>query len=370
MRASLLCLPCLLSLAPVASAEAVRVAVARGASLRVEGKALTVRTPGTNPGTAVASPLSLEMVGPFVSTGDVLEALLILEDATGALSVNGVPMAGVAQISTEKGLLLAVDVVDLERYVAAVVGDEVPADWPAAALEAQSIATRTYVLQKKHTEHADAPYDVESTVISQVYRGRASMQAPAIAAAQRTQGQVLTFGGELAEAFFFASCVGTTETASSAFGHAQPYLTAVSCGVPSERAYWKRTVPLATVAKVFQSHGLVKGEVKDLVIETRTSTGRVATVQLSGASEQRSISGNELRRILGYSTLPSLDFKVEKSPAGWIFTGQGSGHGVGLCQWCARDMAANGQPATEILEHFYPGTHVEPLRPALLAAKP
>jgi stage II sporulation protein D len=367
MRALLPALFVLVAALPV-RAETIRVAVARGTSLRIEGRALALRVSPDGPGTAIKSPVTFDMVGPFVSSGERLEPALFLSDAEDSLTINGMPLGGAAEVTTDKGSLLAIDIVDLERYVAAVVGSEMPTDWPAAALQAQAIAARTYVLRRKRTEPPATTYDVEATVASQVYRGRASLEAPAVAAARETAGKVLMFGEDLAEAFFFASCVGTTEEAATAFGHAEPYLKPVSCQLGSDVATWTRTIPLEKAAQLFAASGLFRGELTDMSIETKSTTGRVAAAKLEGSMERRTVYGNDLRRALGYQTLPSLDFRVQRKGDSLVFSGHGAGHGVGLCQWCAREMAAHGKVADDILGHFYPGTRIQTA--TVLAAEP
>jgi stage II sporulation protein D len=353
-------LPILLLCSLTARADNVRVAVARGALLRVDGHALVVKARADGKGTPATSPLTLELVGPFISTGGQLESTLFIEDATGEITIDGVPLIGTAEIIVDKGALLAIDSVELERYVASVVGSEMPPDWPEGALQAQAIATRTYVLQKQRGEHPGVPYDVEATVISQVYRGRRSLAPGSVAAALATAGKVLRFEGRLVEAFFFGSCVGTTENAQDAFGHAAPYLKPVPCELASDApgAAWTRQVSLESATKLLQAAGALRGDLKAVEIQSRTATGRVATARLIGPEGAHVVTGTELRRFLGYATLPSLDLTVRKVGGALVFSGHGAGHGVGLCQWCAQGMAARGVQAEAILKHFYPGATI------------
>src|ERR1039457_781060 len=102
----------------------------------------------------------------------------------------------------------------LENYVRGVISAEMPAQWPAAALQAQAVAVRTYAL----TAHAGGSrFDVYSDTRSQVYRGPAAETASTNAAALATAGQIVTYGGQPASTYFFASSGGHTEDAQNAF---------------------------------------------------------------------------------------------------------------------------------------------------------
>ena len=72
---------------------------------------------------------------------------------------------------------------------------------------------------------------------------------------------------------------------------------------------------------------------------------------------------SEAGRLPGH--VPTKDFTLERFGSrlrgNLVFEGSGSGHGVGLCQWCARGRAVRGEPAERILGHFYPGTAIEKL---------
>ncbi len=104
--------------------------------------------------------------------------------------------------------------IPLERYVRGVIGEEMSSDWPAAALEAQAVASRTYAL----TAHAGgSQFDVYSDSRSQVYRGAAAESPATDAAVAATAGQILLYEGRPAISYYFASSGGMTESVQDAF---------------------------------------------------------------------------------------------------------------------------------------------------------
>ncbi|MEZ5994029.1 MAG: SpoIID/LytB domain-containing protein [Planctomycetota bacterium] len=96
----------------------------------------------------------------------------------------------------------AINVVDLEQYVAGVVGWEMIAGWPVEALKAQAIASRTYALfEMEHSRGSGRNWDVDDTTRYQVYGGVGPAANPkqwretanVRAAREGTAGEVLTF---------------------------------------------------------------------------------------------------------------------------------------------------------------------------------
>ena len=72
----------------------------------------------------------------------------------------------------------------------------------------------------------------------------------------------------------------------------------------------------------------------------------------------------EIRRALSESHLFSSAFVVDKTgnsdciPSGFIITGAGWGHGVGLCQIGAAMMGEKGYSYDKILLHYYKSAEI------------
>lgn len=349
-----------ITLALPLKAETIRVAVARGSTLELKGAELVCRSEPDAPPVALGAVAKFDAVGPFVSSGEQLAPALGVEDRTGApIRVGTVSLLGAAQVVAGRDGLVAIDHVDVETYVASVVGSEMSASWPAAALEAQAIAARTYVLKKKAAAKADQPYDVEATVMHQVYKGAQSIDARTAAAAEKTRGVVLDWDGQLADAFFFASCSGKTESALAAFGSGQPYLVPTSCegGEQAPKLRWTQRLSFAKLSSALKAQALVADEVTHLEVSKRTETGRIAQSRATLRNGTKVfIPGADLRRAIGYTVMQSLDAELSTKGDDVVLTGRGAGHGVGLCQWCAKGRALAGDSAETILARAYPGT--------------
>ncbi|RPH65531.1 MAG: SpoIID/LytB domain-containing protein [Myxococcaceae bacterium] len=247
--------------------------------------------------------------------------------------------------------VLLVNVLPMEDYVAAVLGGEMPVSFPTEALKAQAVAARTYALQRK-IEVLGQPVHLGSSVLAQVYGGVNRENPRTRAAAAATAGQILTFQLAPIEAYFHASCEGSTETGLDALSRDLPYLQSVACECrPGASTRWKADLDAAALERAFGGRG-------ELRVAARTGTGRVRRLELGG----RSLSGVEFRQRLGYDRVRSLAFDVSPTPGGGArLTGRGLGHGAGLSQWGAKEMADAGQDYRAILAHFYPGTELQTL---------
>jgi stage II sporulation protein D len=275
------------------------------------------------------------------------------------LRLDGRALPGRLQVFAERGALVAVNAVDLEQYVAAVVASEVPHRWPRQALRAQAVAARTFAVAQKIAQGPASRAHLGSSVLDQVYRNAAHPPRSAVEAAQATTGEVLTWGAAPIAAYFSASCGGVSESAEAAFNLAPgttPYIR--SGAEDADAKQWTVKVPLSGITEALRKARRMQAEIRDIAVQSRTASGRAQTLVLRTSAGPRPLQAVELRQLLGYGRLPSLLFEVKVEGGTAVFRGKGSGHGVGLCQWGARARAARGDGYREILAHYYPGAEI------------
>jgi stage II sporulation protein D len=187
--------------------------------------------------------------------------------------------------------------IPLERYVRGVVSAEVPSEWPAAVLQAQAIASRTYAL----TAHAGgARFDVYADTRSQVYRGAAAETPQTNAAVAATAGQIVTYAGAPAITYFFADSGGMTEDVQNAWpgSEPQPWLRGVSDPYDTGAgSHWKLSLSFATAAARLQ--GLVKGAFRGVEVLRRGHSPRILTAAILGSAGDTRVGGLELAARLG-----------------------------------------------------------------------
>jgi SpoIID/LytB domain protein len=189
--------------------------------------------------------------------------------------------------------------VPLERYVRGVIGAEMSPSWPAAALEAQAVASRTYAL----TAHAGgARFDVYSDTRSQVYNGAAAESAATNAAVAATGGQILLYGGKPSIAYFFASSGGMTESVQDGFpgSEAKPWLVGVIDPFEGTASRWEVELPFATAAR--RLRGLFKGTFHGIEVLRRGTSPRILTARVLGTVAANIVSGPALAGRLGLTS--------------------------------------------------------------------
>lgn len=228
----------------------------------------------------------------------------------------------------------------LEQYVAGVVAGEMPAVYELEALKAQAIAARTYALYKLKNE----TQQLKATVAHQVFydgKQRAERwkdeaekyEAKVQKAVKETEGKIATYRGEPISAMFHAASNGKTESARNYSGNDIPYLRSVTS--PEKETETERVV----------TQRWSVSELKAAQI-TRNDSGRVEQVTIG----DEKMTGRQLREVL---QLRSTDFQFKVDGDELVVTTRGYGHGVGMSQLGAQQMALAGKHAEEILQHYY-----------------
>ena len=277
----------------------------------------------------------------------------------GDITVNNLTVAGRVTIKRQNGRLMAINEVALEDYVKGVVPSEMSAAWHQEALKAQAMAARTYALYKIR-QNGKKDFDVTASTKDQVYKGRAGADGPAGRAVDETRGQVLAFQDEPILAAFFSTAAGPTEDALNVWSVDLPYLKGVECPFDMNSPYfqWRTDVWLPLLEQRLREEGFPVGVIAGLSPAFYTKAGRVSHVRILHSDGELHVKGEDLRRVLGYTVLASTQFDFEVVGFQIQFTGRGAGHGVGLCQWGAKELAEKGYSAEAIVRYYYPGAEI------------
>ncbi len=281
---------------------------------------------------------------------------------------------GDLRITIKKGRLVIVDILDLESYVDGIVEPELGSlNLPIEAMKSQIISSRSYALAM-HTCHPGESYEFCDSPHCQVYAGIGHSSPRLSKAIADARGWILTYHGRPAAAFFHHSCGGSTAAIEHVWpGPAIPYLRSVKDGRPAycsnaSFSRWTFHASRRMLKKCFaQERWLQPTEALD--------TLRVLPFPDDGRPRQVLIQGNGPRWVLadrmrhainkayGSEVLLSAFFEIKAEGDQFRFEGRGWGHGVGLCQSGAIEMARQHKTAAQILDHYYPGTKLQKLRP-------
>ncbi len=271
--------------------------------------------------------------------------------ATGKVSVELAKLRrsfpGALRVTAQGATLRLINVVDVEAYLPSVV--EAEADgFPSAALEAQAVVARTFaVTAKRHRDFA-----LCDLAHCQVYRGVTTNEAAHQAVEATANQLVLPAEGAALPTYFHASCGGHTSTAKEVFGEvaAGSAVADPSCATQT----WKFSAPKSKWASAFE----VKAKGAALEVLRKDAGGRALEVRVFG----RKMSGDSFLslagRAFGWRAIQSAHFTFTETRGAISLSGSGTGHGVGFCQLGARDLARRGASMEEILQHYFPESHV------------
>lgn len=276
------------------------------------------------------------------------------------------------RVNLTRAGLQAIQRVDLEAYVSGVLRGEASVLQTPAAREAMAIVARTWAVRWQRRHHTQG-FDFCSLTHCQVFHlpteGESNARSSIEPTARATSGQVLCYHGVLADPYFTACCGGTTEAAANVWpDRGQPYLSSNRdpyC-LGSSHATWRRVIPSETLDRVLRVilNMPIKVPLAGISVEKRDSSGRVQILRLVGGTGG-DIDANQFRyavdRRLGWGEIESNLYTVQWQGNGWVFLGRGLGHGVGLCQAGAEQMARMGSSVEKILSTYFPGTDIAPL---------
>jgi stage II sporulation protein D len=217
----------------------------------------------------------------------------------GVVSLGGKPYRGVLEFKAGVfSALQVINAVSLEDYLQGVVPAESPASWPAAALQAQAIAARTYAI----TTSRGGDFAQYADTRSQVYAG-VSVETPATnQAVASTRGQVVTYGGQPVTTYFFSTSGGRTENVENTplGSEPKPWLKSVDDpydGVSPRHRWTPATTTLARTGKKLR--GLYKGSFRGIKVLKRGASPRIMSAQVIGTKGSTTTDGATLRAKLG-----------------------------------------------------------------------
>jgi len=278
--------------------------------------------------------------------------------------VKTIGAAGVWRLAVSHGALRTVLMMDSERYVALALRGEAGAEEPIESLKAMAIAVRTFALENAERHRAEGFDLCDSTHCQALKFGTPSELVER--AVRETAGETLWYGARRALVFYTQNCGGTSEDASQAWpgthaeylkAHADPYCTRHGA------AQWHAEIAVADLERVAQDVGWkLPLRIDAVQVVRRTDEGRVLRLEFSWRGGGVPVTASSLRfalnRALGWNQLRSDWYSVSLRKGVLSFDGRGYGHGVGLCQAGATEMAAEGRSAAEILRFYFPGTQV------------
>jgi stage II sporulation protein D len=318
------------------------------------------------------------------------DAVFVKPAGGGSVSVNGKPYRGAVLFEAVTGGVIAINILDIDAYIKGVLPSEIGYLKPGQfeAYRAQAIASRSYALSKLEEKRGDL-YDLNATVMDQVYSGVLGEHEGASQAVDESRGLVCTFLGQPLKAYYCSCCGGHTADIRVAWPWKTPYpyLYGVRDTVPEQpgvslcrgsrhfrwRVHWsgstlsgilRRTLP--EELKVGRSS---VGRLAGLRVLGTALDGRALAVEIATDRGTYEVQGDRIRWVLKpdpasdailKSTLIKVDVALMGDRVASVeVLGGGNGHGVGMCQTGAIRMAELGYSGEGIIRHYYPGARID-----------
>ena len=250
-----------------------------------------------------------------------------------------------------------IETIPLEQYLIGVLSGEMPVSYELEALKAQAVAARTYTLKKMET-NKNNQFDIVDNTNDQMYLDNNYLKnawkenydsyiSKIKQAVNETSGEYLTYNGQIIKAFFFSTSSGKTENCKDVFGENLPYLVSVS-------STWDENSPSYLDKKIFSKKEFYEKlnlpYEENLNIEIiRNDTNSINTITINN----NELKGTEFRYELD---LKSTNIDINETDNNIEITSKGYGHGVGLSQYGAQQLALKGYKYDEILKYYYQGT--------------
>lgn len=282
---------------------------------------------------------------------------------------------------TAEGIVI-VNELSMEQYLYAVVPSEMPASYEQEALKVQAVCARSYAYnQSRNYAYPEYRAHVDDSTSFQVY-GNSKEQPSTIQAVDDTVGEMLWYNDRVATAYYYSTSCGRTTSIrawGTEYNENNQYLKSVEICDADGNAYerelpwyqWKAEISKETLCNLLELNtGTEIGDLQSFLVTEQGDGGVVQ--QITAIGDKGSIvveTENKIRRVLGgegyiiekqdgtminsTALLPSAFFSVVKEEDNYIIRGGGYGHGIGMSQNGANEMAKAGKTYREILTTFY-----------------
>ena len=259
--------------------------------------------------------------------------------------------------------------VSLEKYLIGVVGAEMPASFEKEALKAQAVAARSFAVYKEKSVNPDHPdavictdsthckaYKSKKALFSSWGKNADAYYKKISDAVKETAGQILTYNDDVALTVFHSqSAGGRTENSKDVWGGSLPYLVSVESHGEENAPSYASTKDISF--EEFEEK--LRTKEADCIIDKSNPIGKtkysdggnVKSIEIGN----KNFSGTDIRSLF---ELKSTNFTLKYADDKFHFAVKGYGHGVGMSQYGANQMAKEGFDYIQILTHYYNGTKI------------
>ena len=241
---------------------------------------------------------------------------------------------------------------DLNDYITGVVASEMPALFNEEALKAQAVAARSFATSKIENNFLELTSGISDQVYSPNFKLKEKWNDDynkyynkIYNCVKSTHNEVIKRDNKILRTYYFSMSNGYTENSQTVFNDTT---------FTSVKSLENENTPNYKFQKTFSSSDLNKLlNISSIDIQNieRNETNHVKSITINN----KTYTGIEFRKLLN---LRSTDFTIKKQDNNYIITTIGYGHGVGMSQYGANQMAKEGSSYKEILNHYYENTEI------------
>lgn len=345
-----------------------------------------------------------DSLGNYLSSMATNKSMKIQSPSSSPIKINNKRYRGYLTFDTVDKQLAAINNVGLEEYLYGVVPREMPSTFSYEALKAQAVAARSYAVCSV-TRNKDKSFDLYDTVSSQVYGGFDAERDNVRKAVDETRGQILLSEGKVVNATYSSSNGGYTADANDVWGAKYKYLISKEdkYSINEPNYNWNFEINANDLINGLKKQGINVNSINQIYVKENNNSKRVKTVAIMDGAKEVLVDNNKFKNAIGANKFKSSMYTIEASgvsaatqapendsdgevtvlfedgvaifisseaskkasPSPAIsadakikIAGHGWGHGVGLSQWGANNMAKAGLKYDEILKFYYDGAEI------------
>ena len=292
--------------------------------------------------------------------------LASLSSPTGLISWEDQRYRGDLQVITSENFSSCdlIQKASMEDYISSLLAKEMHGHWPVEALKAQAVAARTYALVKKQ-ESVSHLFTLENTEKHQVSGSFFDETSITRRASIATKGLILVNKrGHLTPAFFHSKCGGETYLPQQVWSDPIKSYRSVKCPFCHGHGTrdWTKSISRRRLQRVLKRafpRAATSG--KGIPLQLMADQKNRDSIRFFWGGKIRRVKKSYLRKQLGRKQLPSNNFTIFQRKNRFFIKGRGLGHGVGMCQFGALEMARQGKNHRQILAHYYPQLKIKKL---------
>lgn len=295
--------------------------------------------------------------------------LASIKSKTGLISWDKETYKGILHVQTSEKFN-GCDIINelyLEDYLATLLPKEMNTKWPIEALKAQAVAARSYAYFKVKTNQVSKSkgfktnYHIENSEKHQVNGSFFDATKKTIKASKETRGEILTLKGKkLTPIFFHSKCGGKTLLPSQVWRNKVAGYKSVPCPFCHKhgKKNWthsiKKTKFVKSMSKVLKAYSSDKVNLRSSAIRLPNDKKNSSWLRFYNKSDFKAVKKSRIRSIMGRTLIPSNYYNVKEKGQNIQISGSGYGHGVGMCQFGAKELALQGYTYRQILAHYFP----------------